>query len=596
MTDAMRFEVLGPVRAWRGDAEIELGPPQQRAALAVLPLQEGTPLSPSQLVSALWGGAEPRAAVGVVRSYVSRLRHAGVPIESVGGGYAIRPASLDVTEFQRLLSSARPDSLRAALRLWHGTPLAGVNGDYAEAARVRLAELRLTAREALAEADIAAGRHGEAVADLAELIAEQPLRERPRELQMLALYRSGRQAEALDAYARTQRLLESELGLDPGPELQEMQRRILAADPSLTPVSRPSQLPPDLPEFVGRRSETSALSAALTRSNASVPVLGIEGLAAIGKTTLAVHVGHTVDFPDGRLFLDMSASADPLSELLHGIGVTNLPASPSERASLWRTRTTGRRLLVVLDNARPGDDIHSLLPGPDGPALMITARRRLFDLPHAHWTKLGALDLQDSVALLSRVLGAERVSRQPAETRTLASRTAGLPQVLQAIAARLAARPSWTMAEALDRVGRPAPGSPATPPECQAIEKPYESALAELSPWQARAFELLSAFPAFSTATASEVLDLPPAETATLLESLVDAHLLNPSGPDRYSYQEPVRMFARSRAESMQQIRNRPIMPEPPGRLTQTPLNEGAGQPYTLSSAGPSGGMADALA
>ncbi|MEV7038310.1 BTAD domain-containing putative transcriptional regulator [Amycolatopsis sp. NPDC051061] len=221
MTDAMRFEVLGPVRAWRGDVEIELGPPQQRTALAVLLLQEGTPLSPSQLVSALWGGAEPRAAVGVVRSYVSRLRHAGVPIESTGGGYAIRPVSLDLTEFQRLQSSVRPDALGAALLLWHSTPLAGVNGDYAEAARVRLVQLHLTAREDLAAADIAAGRAAQAVAALTDLIAEEPLRERPRELQMLALYRSGRQAEALDVYARTQRLLEAELGLDPGPELQE---------------------------------------------------------------------------------------------------------------------------------------------------------------------------------------------------------------------------------------------------------------------------------------------------------------------------------------------------------------------------------------
>ncbi len=587
----MRFEVLGPVRAWRGDVEIELGPPQQRAALAVLLLQEGTPLSPAQLVSALWGGAEPRAAVGMVRSYVSRLRHAGVPIESAGGGYAIRPASLDVTEFQRLLTSARPD---AALRLWHGTPLAGVNGDYAEAARVRLVQLHLTAREDLAAADIAAGRPAQAVAALTDLIAEQPLRERPRELQMLALYRSGRQAEALEVYARTQRLLEAELGLDPGPELRELQRRILASDPSLAPVSRPSQLPPDLPEFVGRTAETATLSEALTRSNGSVPVIGIEGLAAIGKTTLAVHIGHTLtpNFPDGRLFLDLSASADPLSELLRGIGVKDLPPSPSERASLWRTRTTGRRMLVVLDNARPSDDVSALLPGTDGPALMITARQRLYDVAHAHWTKLGGLSLADSVALLSRLLGPERIGHQPAEARELAFRTAGLPQVLQAIGARLAARPAWTMAEALHRVGRPAPGSPATPPECKAIEKPYESALAELSPWQARAFLRLSTFPTFSTTAASEVLDLPVTDTSALLESLVDVHLLDPAGPERYSYQEPVRVFA----ESMQETQNSQIMPEPTQARIQTPLKQGAEQPYTLSSAGPSGGMADALA
>ncbi|MFJ7212816.1 BTAD domain-containing putative transcriptional regulator [Amycolatopsis sp. NPDC098790] len=580
MTDAVRFEVLGPVRAWRGDVELELGPPQQRAALAVLLLQEGTPLSPSQLVTALWGGAEPRAAIGMVRSYVSRLRHAGVPIESVGGGYAIRTGALDVTEFERLLSSPR-----AALELWHGTPLSGVNGDYAEAARERLVQLRFTALEDQAAADLAAGRH----VDLTELIAEQPLRERPRELQMLALYRAGRQAEALELFTATQRLLESELGLDPGPELREMQRRILAADPSLAPpVSRPSQLPPDLPEFVGRASLTAALSEALTSSRASMPVLGIEGLAAIGKTTLAVHVARAVDFPDGQLFLDLAESPDPLSELLHGIGVTNLPASPSERAALWRTRTSGRRVLVILDNARQHDDIRPLLPGAGGPAVLITARRRLYDVPHAQWTKLGGLSVEESVALLGHLLGEDRA----AEAHELAARTGGLPQVVRAIGERLASRPAWTMAEAMQRVGRPAPGAPARPPECQAIEKPYESALAELTPWQAWAFERMSAFPRFSASTASRILGLPLSDALILLESLVDAHLLESSGPEGYAYQEPVRLFA----ESMQESRNRPIMPEAPEVSMKTPLKEGVGEPYTLSSAGPSGGMADALA
>lgn len=327
-------------------------------------------------------------------------------------------------------------------------------------------------------------------------------------------------------------------------------------------------------------------------------MIGIEGLAAIGKTALAVHLGHTLTpaFPDGRLFLDMSASADPLSELLQGIGITDLPASRSERASLWRTRTTGRRVLVVLDNARPGDDLRPLLPGTNGPAVLITARRRAYDLAHASWTKLGGLTLTDSVELLTHLVGPDRAARELPETRLLASRTAGLPQVLQAIGARLSARPSWTMAEAVERVGLPEPGAPARPPECQAIEKPYESALAELSPRQARAFELLSAFPTFSTSTASEVLNLSPTDAAALLESLVDVHLLDPAGSERYSYQEPVRLFARGRAESMQPFENPPILPECEEGPIQTPLKRAVGEPYTLSSAGPSGGMADALA
>ncbi|GAB3150131.1 hypothetical protein GCM10027258_47750 [Amycolatopsis stemonae] len=552
MTDAMRFEVLGPVRAWRGDAEVELGPPQQRAALAALLLQEGTPLSPAQLVSTLWSGTEPRAAAGMVRSYVSRLRHAGVPIESVGGGYALRVDALDVTEFQRLATTGTASSLREALQLWHGTPLAGLNGFEAE--RVRLEQLRLTARENLAAADIEAGRP--AITELTDLITEHPLRERPRELLMLALYRAGRQAEALEVFAETQRLLEAELGLYPGPELREMQRRILTADPSLTPVARPTQLPPDLPEFVGRTSETATLSAALSPSAARVPVVGIEGLAAIGKTTLAVHIGHGVAaaFPDGLLFLDLSASADPLSELLRGIGVHSLPESPSERAALWRTRTSTLSLLTVLDNARTADEVAPLLPSAGGSAVLITARRRLYGLSHAHWTKLSGLSVPDSLTLLGHLIGPARVAAEPAETRELATRTAGFPQVVQAVGARLASRPDWTMATALQRLGRPAPGAPVTPPECGAIEKPYESVLAELTPPQARAFSTLAwADPDFSVASASETLSLPLTDTAMLLESLVDAHLLEPAGPDHYGYQEPLRTFARGQAaESMQ--------------------------------------------
>ncbi|MCR6487904.1 AfsR/SARP family transcriptional regulator [Amycolatopsis sp. OK19-0408] len=544
MTDATRYEVLGPVRAWRGDVEIELGPPQQRAALAALLLQGGTPLSPSQLVKALWGGAEPRAAVGMVRSYVSRLRHAGVPIESIGGGYALNSASLDLTDFERALASG--SGLRAALRRWHGTPLSGINGFEPE--RARLEQLRLRARETLAAADIEAGSHVLAAAELADLITEQPLRERPRELRMLALYRSGRQAEALDVFTSIQRLLESERGLYPGPELREMQRRILTSDPTLLPAPRPSQLPPPLPEFVGRTAEMGALSAALKRT----PVIGIEGLAAIGKTTLAVHLAHTLTFPDGQLFVDLSASTDPLSELLRGIGVTAPPTSPSERAALWRTHTTGRRLLVILDNARDAEEVRPLLPGT-GSAVVITARQRLYGLSPAVWTRLGGLSVSESMTLLERLLGAARVHAEPAESWELATRTAGFPQVIQAIAARLASRPNWSMASALTRLGRPAPGAPVTPPECGAIERPYESALADLTPAQARAFVSLSLMSTITVETASEALDLATRDTTVLLESLVDAHLLEPAGQEGYRYEEPLRLFAQARAaESMQ--------------------------------------------
>jgi len=579
--ERLRFEVLGPVRAWRGDRELDLGSPQQRALLAVLLLQVGTPASPDRLIAAIWGGTAPRAAVGVVRSYVSRLRHVldpgdrGAVIESAGGGYVLRAADLDLTEFQRRLGTAREarragdapaaaDALRAALGLWHGTPLAGVNGDYAEFERTRLEQLRLTAIEDLAAADIESGRPVEAAAGLAEVIAEQPLRERPRELLMLALYRSGRQADALAVFGQVQRLLADELGLYPGPDLQEMQRRILASDPALalpaapgrplTPSRDPSQLPPDVPDFVGREEPRALMAAALIPSGASVPVVGLEGLAAVGKTTLAVHVGHAIaaNFPDGRLFVDLGAAGEPLAELLRGVGVpdTGLPESFSERVALWRTLTTGRRLLIVLDDARDAEQVRPLLPGPGGSAVVITARQRLYGLAYVHWIRLGGLSPDDSVALLERLIGAGRLRPEPADVRELVRRTAGLPQVLRAVGARIAARPGWSIAEANRRLGRPGPGSPVLPPECAAIEGPYASAMEQLSPAQARAFRLLAVAdgPDITLPVASAVLDLPLDDVAALLESLVDAHLLEPGGLDRYFYQEPLRIFARSRA------------------------------------------------
>lgn len=574
MSGQLRFEVLGPVRAWRGDDEVELGPPQQRAILGVLLLRNGAQASTDQLISAIWGETAPSAAVGMVRSYVSRLRgalHDGV-IESVGGGYAlpVAPGDLDFTDLQRRMSAAREarhtgdlateaTELRAALALWKGAPLAGVRGEYAEYERTRLCQIRLAAIEDLAAADIEQGRHVEAAADLASVITEQPLRERPRELLMLALYRSGRQAEALEVYQQTQRLLADELGLDPGPELQQMQRRILASDPALAVpppvvVERPAQLPPDLPEFTGRTELLRGMADALTPSDASVPVLGLVGLAGVGKTALAFHTGHAVaaNFPDGQFFVDLGSSTEPLAGLLRAVGVADeaVPQSPAERAALWRTLTAGRRLLLVLDDARTVEQVRPLLPGSGGAAVLITARQRLFGLAYVHWLKLDGLPEDESLALLERMIGAERIRAEPAEARRMVRNTAGLPQVVQVLGVRLASRPGWSLATAEERLSKRGPEEGLRPAECGVIEGPYESTLRALSPAQARALRLVAVpdGPDVSVAAAAVVLDLPVHETEILLESLADAHLIEPDAADRYHYLNPIRVFARGRA------------------------------------------------
>jgi DNA-binding SARP family transcriptional activator len=554
----LRFAVLGPVRAWRGDTEVDLGSPQQRAILANLLLHEGAAVSPDQLIQATWGVDAPRAAIGMVRSYVSRLRAVlGPVIQSVAHGYALPDASLDLADFQRRLRVARSADaqrkaaeLRAALELWQGTPLSGVKGDYAEAERVRLEQLRLTAIEDLAAADIDLNHHVEAVADLTALVTEHPFRERPRELLMLALYRSGRQAEALAVFDETRRVLAGELGLDPSPELREMHQRILTSDPGLAPAvtgaTRPSQLPTDVPCLIGRETVLPEVLDALTSS----AVVGLVGLAGVGKTALAVHAGHVADFPDGQLFVDVALSANPLAELLRGVGVSQVPESVGEQAALWRTLTTGRRLLIVLDDVRDATQLKSMLPGSGGPAVLVTSRRRLFGLPYVHWMTLDGLTEDASILLIERMIGTERLLAEPDAVGLLVRPTSGLPQVLTAIGSRLAARPNWKIADFQRRMRSHGPGAPVRPPECKEIEQPYESALHELSAVEARAFRLVALYeaPDVSLEEAAALLGVSPDETENLLEALVDLHLVETTALNRYRYRTPVKSFASGRA------------------------------------------------
>jgi DNA-binding SARP family transcriptional activator len=252
MFSEVRFEVLGPVRGWHGSSELDLGSPQQRAVLAMLLLARGRQVSLDGLIDGLWGERLPRSAAGTVRTYISRLRQcadtqawgqAGPRIESIGDGYALRlgSAALDVDAFERWLGEARVARLRHdtarqarllrdALGLWGGVALAGVPGPYADARRVPLTELRLAATEEKLAADIWLGDLAGAIAELRSLLAEHPFREGFSELLMLALYKSGRQAEALDVFASVRQRLGDELGIDPGPSLQSMHQCVLRAD------------------------------------------------------------------------------------------------------------------------------------------------------------------------------------------------------------------------------------------------------------------------------------------------------------------------------------------------------------------------------
>lgn len=589
----LRFAVLGPVRAWRDGEPVATGSPQQRALLAALLLREGRTATAAELIDALWGEQPPSQALAAVRTYASRLRKAldAEVLVSESGGYAVRglgERALDLAVAQELaagaeksrntgdLSHAR-DALNRALALWDGETLAGVPGPYAEAQRTRLEEWRLQLLDSRLDMDLEQGCHAEAVSELTALTAAHPMRERLRELLMLALYRSGRQAEALAVYADTRRLLSDELGVDPRPGLQELQQRILRADPGLAEPSapaaersaapvRPAQLPAAVPDFTGRASFVRELSGVLAAASGDrgrvMAVSALAGIGGVGKTTLAVHVAHQARaaFPDGQLYVDLQGAgaraAEPetvLGSFLRALGTADsaIPDTLEERAALYRSTLDGRRVLVLLDNARDAAQVRPLLPGTEGCAALVTSRVRMVDLAGAHLVDLDVMSPEEALALFTKIVGEERVAAEREAALDVVAACGFLPLAIRIAASRLAARRTWTVSVLAAKLGDERRRLDELQAGDLAVEATFELGYGQLEPAQARAFRLLGLAdgPDISLAAAAAVLDLPPEDTEDLLESLVDTSLLESAAPGRYRFHDLVRLYARACAE-----------------------------------------------
>ncbi|MCK2212292.1 tetratricopeptide repeat protein [Actinomadura sp. ATCC 31491] len=575
MSDAeLRFSVLGPVRAWRGATELDVGSPQQRLVLAVLLLARGRAVSHDQLLDALWGERPPRSAMGTLRTYVSRLRAAlgADTVTSVGNGYAMPAATCDATASEELARAGRPAE---ALALWQGEPLAGLDGGYALAQRAHLAERRLVLLERRLAEDVEAGRPAEVVAELTALCAAHPTRERLAGLLMLALYRSGRQAEAIGVFTDTRKLLAEELGLDPSPELGELHRRIITADPGLgadpagarpavDPAPVPRQLPADMPDFTGRGPDIERVTRALAAGNGSALVISaVAGAGGMGKTTLAVHVAHRLaaGYPDGQLFADLQGagprSLEPgavLGAFLRCLGVDAgaVPDSLEERAALYRSVLAGRRVLVLLDNAASPAQVRPLLPGAAGCAVLVTGRARLAGLAGAHHLDLAAMPSDEALALLARIVGEARVAAEWDEARELMKACGYLPLAIRIVASRLAARPGWSLARMRDRMADERRRLAELRVDDLAVEATFRLGYDQLDVAHAAAFRLLSApnTPELSAAAAAAVLDLPEAEAEELCEGLVDVHLMDSPAPGRYRHHDLLKLFARARLDA----------------------------------------------
>lgn len=630
----LRFAILGPVRAWRDGQELDLGTPLQRSILAMLLIRADRVVTPEEIIDGVWGEGAPPRALGALRTYVSRLRGVLEPgrsprsrprlLTSVGRGYALRlgEGALDLAEFERLVTEAESrrrdgrmaeaaETLRTALGLWAGEPLTGAVGPFAENQRERLAERRMTVVENLVDLDLGLGRHADLVAELRALTGEHPLRERLRAQLMLAYYRCGRQAEALNVFTETRRVLVEELGVEPGPELAALHRRILAADPALMIPSRapeapapaegtadggrdggegaappgeadpqqpgpqqpgpprvgpprPAQLPPAVADFTGRKELVNRLRTLLTSPPApeAVPIAAISGIGGVGKTTLAVHVAHLVQdrFPDGQLYADLRGDGDDpvppehvLAAFLRGLGVPMdvMPEGTAERAALYRSLLADRRILVLLDNARDAAQVTPLLPGAPGCAAIVTGRVKFADLPAARLIDLDVMEPDEALDLFAAVAGPERVAAERAAAMDVVAACGFLPLAVRIVAARLAARPAWTIASIVPRLADERRRLDELRVGNLAVSATFALGYGQLEARQARAFRLLSlpSGPAISAHAAAAMLGHDPVETEEVLESLVDASLLEAPAPGRYRYHDLVKLFARREAE-----------------------------------------------
>ena len=502
---ALSVQLLGPLRVWCHDDEIVIGPPKQKALLALLATHRGVVVRREEIVDALWGSEPPATAANAVHTYVAALRRALGPARSDrgsgevlvtrSGGYELRlpveavDAALFVRqheEARRLLAADRAEAgyerLGMALGLWHGDALAGVPGPFAAMERIRLREMRFAALEEWVGGMIATGRGEEAIVVLNWAIVQEPLREKLRYLLMLALYSCGRQAHALQVYGDTRTYLDKELGIGPGAELCSLHARILAGTVEGSPPARlprqdrvpaqskgwtgaavasgvtPSHLPSRADIFVGRTAELRSVRQILTRDSPdrgrATPILAIDGAPGVGKSALALELAHdSLDrFPDGHLYADLGGTGDaPLSafdalaQLLQSLGVerTSLPADLDGRVMLYRSLLHGKRMLVVLDDALGADQLKPLIPQGSA-CLVVTSRRPQRGLVvryGAHRIGLKPLDLATATALLLALTGAGRGTDRLSAVERLAELCGCLPLAIRITACRLLGDP-----------------------------------------------------------------------------------------------------------------------------------------------------------
>jgi DNA-binding SARP family transcriptional activator len=597
------FGLIGPLQVRYCDYSIAVPAARQRSLLAALLLRANQPVARQSLCEAIWGQRpSDGAAETTLRSYIMRLRRVLGPaladrLSAQSTGYQLRleqDDELDLLQLQGRVregkSAARAGDwdasrreFQAGLALWRGEPLCDVPSDYLQlSARPALRELRVQLWEGLYAGAVQRGRAAECVLPLQRLTEEEPLSERFCALFMSALASCGRRVDALAEYRRLRRALIGDHGVEPSAGLQQLHQQLLRDDRSLaamvpTPrppvvmtaaVPVPRQLPRGAAAFTGRERELGELVRGLSADpdTAAVhPVVAITGFPGIGKSELAINLAHRVAdrYPDGQLYADLGArTAEPgavLTRFLHALGLDRraVARDETERIAQYRSLLAGRRLLLVLDDARDADQVRPLIPGSRSCGTVVTGRRGLAQLPEAHLTTLAGLPDAQARSLLRAMTTADRADAEPAAVSSIVAACGGVPLALSIAGARLAARPSWSLGQFAEllaaergRLDELCCGRLSLRARLDAAYRPLAGSghYADLA--AARAFRLLGSWPVpvISTAQAAALLGASPAEATEALETLTDASLLASPTPGQYLLHPLARAFAAEQA------------------------------------------------
>ncbi|MFI1168017.1 BTAD domain-containing putative transcriptional regulator [Streptomyces sp. NPDC020801] len=592
----LSLKILGPLEGWEGERRLRLGGVVNERVLAMLLLEAGRVVPASRLIQAVWDQEPPLTALAQIRKAVADLRRrissgrSLIVTEPCGYRAVVDEVQLDLRVFDAEVRQAQKAykegelhiaiaHLMTGLDLWRGSILAGVGGRVIEAVAAGWEERRIAATEHSFDLRLARGETGELIGELREAICAHPLRETLRGQLMLALYRSGRQAEAVEEYGRLRTLLSEDLGIDPGSRLAELHEAVLRGAPELEAPRRaeirapkppltatgtaPCTLPSDLVDFTGRQEEVNRLIAAVptTEGRPGPRVLVIDGMGGSGKTALAVHVAHLLadDYPGGQLYLDLRgftpgeeplAAEAALGALLRALGVNgeSVGDDPFSRVALWRDTTARRRLLLILDNVADSAQVRQLLPTFAGSLVIITSRARLPELEGSAGLSLGLLSDADSTELMSRILGGDRVATEPQAAADLVRLCGHLPLALRISGARLRKRPHWTLGYLVERLR----DSSRILGELESGDRSVASVLRvsyeAMQPDRRDDFRLLSLYTGadFDVAAAAALLGTEPHRAEETLEHLLDVHLVQQCELGRYSFHDLVRWFARA--------------------------------------------------